>query len=253
MRRILIIGMGAGDPDYMTVQAIDALNRVDVFFIPDKGTEKAALQERRREICERFIKGKAYRFVGIKSPERAKEFTDYRANVEEWHGQIEKNYQTLLTDELADGECGAFLIWGDPTLYDSTLRIIEAIHAKGFALEYDVIPGISSVQALAAKHRVSLNRIGEPVLITPARKIASGIPRDADSVVVVLDGEQTFMRVDGEAFDIYWGAYLGTKAEILVAGKLADVKGEIETRRARARRENGWIMDTYLLRKREAQ
>lgn len=253
MRRILIIGMGAGDPDYMTVQAIDALNRVDVFFIPDKGTEKAALHERRREICERFIKGRAYRFVAIKSPERLKEFTDYRANVEEWHARIEQSYQTLLTDEMIEGQCGAFLIWGDPTLYDSTLRIIAALHAKGFDLEYEVIPGISSIQALAAKHRVALNRIGEPVLITPARKIASGIPQDADSVVVVLDGEQTFKRLDGEAFDIYWGAYLGTKAEILVSGKLSDVKGEIEARRERARRENGWIMDTYLLRKREVQ
>ncbi len=253
MRRILIIGMGAGDPDYMTVQAIDALNRVDVFFIPDKGAEKAALHERRREICERFIKDRNYRFVGIKSPERAKAFTDYRANVAEWHALIEKNYETLLTEALAEDECGAFLIWGDPTLYDSTLRIIESLHAKGVVFEYEVIPGISSIQALAAKHRVALNRIGEPVLIAPARKIASGIPQDADSVVVVLDGEQTFKRLDGEAFDIYWGAYLGTEQEILVAGKLADVKGEIEARRDRARRENGWIMDTYLLRKREVQ
>ena len=34
-------------------------------------------------------------------------------------------------EEIGEGECGAFLVWGDPTLYDSTLRIIEKIHSKG--------------------------------------------------------------------------------------------------------------------------
>ena len=49
--------------------------------------------------------------------------------------------------------------------------------------------------------------------------------------------------------EIYWGAYLGTPDEILIAGKLADVADEIHRRRAEARRANGWIMDTYLMRK----
>ena len=40
MRKMLIIGIGAGDPDYITVQAINALNQVDVFFVIDKGEEK---------------------------------------------------------------------------------------------------------------------------------------------------------------------------------------------------------------------
>ena len=253
MRKILIIGMGAGDPDYMTVQAINAVNQVDVFFIPDKGAEKADLRKLRVEICERFIKERTYRFVEMATPKRAKEFSDYRSNVAEWHASIEKNYKRLLMEELADGQCGAFLIWGDPTLYDSTLRIIDRLRADGFALEYEVIPGISAVQALAAKHRVALNRIGEPVLITPARKFVEDLPNTVDSTVVVLDGEQSFKRVDGEAFDIYWGAYLGTPQEILIAGKLSEVMGEIETARKTARQENGWIMDTYLLRKRHSE
>ena len=49
--------------------------------------------------------------------------------------------------------------------------------------------------------------------------------------------------------EIYWGAYLGTPDEILISGKLADVADEIQRRRAEARRANGWIMDTYLMRR----
>jgi precorrin-6A synthase len=250
MRKVLIIGIGAGNPDYVTVQAINALNRVDVFFIPNKGMEKEALARLRQEICGRYIKDRDYRLFGFNMPERSKDPSDYKMNVQNWHSQIEENYEKLLTEELGEGECGAFLVWGDPTLYDSTLRIIEKIKSKGgFALEYEVIPGISSVQALAAQHRIALNRIGESIHITTGRKLAEGFPNNAGSVVVLLDGEQSFTKIESADIDIYWGAYIGTEDEILVSGRLSEVVKDIEAIRAEARREKGWIMDAYLLRK----
>ena len=109
MRKVFIIGIGAGNPDYVTVQAINALNEVDVFFIPNKGTEKVALRNLRTEICERFIKKKSYRLVDVKPPKRTKDSSDYKSNVETWHREIEESYEGLLMEELADGQCGAFL------------------------------------------------------------------------------------------------------------------------------------------------
>ena len=103
------------------------------------------------------------------------------------------------------------------------------------------------MQALAAAHKLPLNRIGESVLITTGRKLAEGFPENADSVVVMLDGQCAFRRVDPDT-EIYWGAYLGTADEILIAGRLGDVAQEIERVRAEARARKGWIMDTYLLR-----
>jgi precorrin-6A synthase len=168
---------------------------MDVFFIPNKGMEKEALQRLRLDICARYIKDTDYRLADFKTPERSKDRSDYRKNVEDWHSRIEHDYEKLLMEELGDGECGAFLVWGDSTLYDSTLRIIEKIQSKGgFALEFEVIPGISSVQALAAKHRIALNRIGESIHITTCRKLAEGFPNNADSVVVQLDGDQAFKK-----------------------------------------------------------
>ena len=251
MRKILIIGIGAGNPDYLTVQAIDAMNRADVFFIPDKGVEKAALRQLRQDICQRFIKDARYRTVDFQVPRRDGHGAGYRASVDEWHGRLEAGYAALFKEQLAEGECGAFLVWGDPTLYDSTLRIVETMQAKGYALDYEVIPGISAVQALAAQHRISLNRIAGPVLITTGRRIAEGFPDAVDDVVVMLDGDQAFKRVAAADLDIYWGAYLGTEDEILVSGKLSEVMGDIERIRSEARDNNGWIMDTYLLRKTE--
>jgi precorrin-6A synthase len=63
MKKVLIIGIGAGNPDYVTVQAINALNEVDVFFVIDKGKEKEELLRLRKEICERYVRDKSYRTI----------------------------------------------------------------------------------------------------------------------------------------------------------------------------------------------
>jgi precorrin-6A synthase len=156
----------------------------------------------------------------------------------------------LIGQELGEGERGAFLVWGDPSLYDSTLRIIDRIIARGtVAFEYEVIPGISSIQALAARHKITLNRIGESIHITTGRKLSQRLHDDSDDVVVMLDAECSFKTISDPEIDIYWGAYIGTEDEILVSGNLKGRMHEIERIRSEAKEKKGWIMDTYLLRK----
>jgi len=251
MRKIFVIGIGAGNPDYVTVQAINALNKVDVFFVMDKGREKEDLVRLRRDICDRYIKGKSYRMVEAADPPRDRK-APYESSVEAWHEQRAVIYERMILQELGDEQCGAFLVWGDPSLYDSTLRIIDRILARGtVAFEYEVIPGITSVQALAARHRIALNRIGRSIHITTGRRIAGGLPDDADDVVVMLDAGCSFKSIRDSKIDIYWGAFLGTKDEILAAGNLRELGEDIERMRAEAKLRKGWIMDTYLLRKSE--
>jgi precorrin-6A synthase len=253
MKKILIIGIGAGNPEYITVQAVNALNRVDVFFIMDKGQSKEKLTDLRHEICERYITDRAYRFVEAHSPERIRGDVDYTSSVHDLNRDKQQTFERLINEQMADDECGAFLVWGDPALYDSTIRILQAILAHGHStFDFEVIPGISSVQALAAQHKVPLNSIGRSVEITTGRRLAAGLVSDADSLVVMLDAEDSYRHVADQDLDIYWGAYLGTPDEILIAGRLKDVADEIERVRKAARLANGWIMDTYLLRKPDA-
>ncbi|MBH3408591.1 precorrin-6A synthase (deacetylating) [Pseudomonas glycinae] len=250
MKRLLVIGIGAGNPDYITMQAVKALNRVDVFFLMDKGQSKDKLIELRREICERYIADRTYRFAEAHSPERERGELDYSASVDDLNRAKQQTFERLINDELADGQCGGFLVWGDPALYDSTIRILKAILASGRCeFEFEVIPGITSVQALAAQHKVLLNSIGRSIEITTGRRLAAGQVSDADSLVVMLDAEDSYHQVADQETEIYWGAYLGTPDEILIHGKLGDVADEIERVRKAARAEHGWIMDTYLLRK----
>jgi precorrin-6A synthase len=72
-----------------------------------------------------------------------------------------------------------------------------------------------------------------------------------DDVVVMLDARNAFATLPDPDLDIYWGAYLGTADEVLLHGDLQQVKGEIVRVRAEQRERKGWIMDTYLLRRRD--
>lgn len=251
MRTLLVIGIGAGNPEHMTVQAIDGLNRADALFIPDKGAKKSDLVGLRREICDRFVTNPLTRRIEFEVPVRAEPSPSYRATVDDWHEEIAAIYEDLIREELPENGCGAFLIWGDPSLYDSALRILERVRRRGrVAFELEVVPGITAVQSLAASHKMALNRIGDPILITTGRRLAEeGMPPNAGSVVVMLDGKCAFRQLADKDLLIHWGAYLGTPDEIIVHGRLGDVGEEIARLREEARTRKGWIMDTYLLRK----
>jgi precorrin-6A synthase len=252
MRKLLVIGIGAGDPDFMTVQAINALNRADVFFVFDKGDAKDGLVRLRKDICERFVKERSYRFVSIEDPVRDPEPRGYKRGVEAWHRERAARLASRIQAEVDEDGCGAFLVWGDPSLYDSTLRLLDLLRAESsLVFDCEVIPGISAIQALAARHRLVLNTIGGSVILTTGRALAEGgLPAGADSIVVMLDRGDGLRAAAREDVDIHWGAYLGTPDEQLVCGRLRDVIDEIERIRAAGKARNGWIMDTYLLRRR---
>lgn len=257
MRTVLVIGIGMGDPDQLTVQAITALNAVDVFFVVDKGEASRELVDLRTSICERVIQNSEYRMVEIADIDRDRADPDYRGAVVDWHEQRAALYAEVIAAELPDDGVGGLLVWGDPCLYDSTIRIVETISSRNLEFRYRVIPGISSVQALAAGHRLVLNGIGEPVLITTGRRLAQAVATGAENIVVMLDGSLACRQLlnddslaTAKRFEIFWGAYLGTADEVLISGSLADVVDEISDVRADLKQRKGWIMDTYLLRNR---
>ncbi|WP_060515714.1 precorrin-6A synthase (deacetylating) [Pseudomonas sp. NBRC 111132] len=247
MKDLLLIGIGAGDPRQVTYEAVDALRSACVFFVLDKGRDKDDLVQLRKAILQRYRPEGGYRLVQVADPVRDGQADDYQGAVQDWHRQRAALYAQLIEQEIGDGETGAFLLWGEPTLYDSTLRILDLVRERGVALRLQVVPGISSVQALAARHQVPLNRIGEPLTVLPGRRLGGHGP--IDNVVVMLDGQSAFALLDDPALMIYWGAYLGTEDEVLIAGPLQAVKAQILQVRERERLRKGWIMDTYLLRR----
>jgi precorrin-6A synthase len=251
MPRLHLIGIGAGHPDHLTVQAVRALNDFDVLFVVTKDSDTKELVDHRRAIVARHRDPRPYRTVELDDPPRPwRDADDYSVAVAHWRSERVARWGTALRDELADGECGAFLVWGEPSLYESTLAVVAEIARRGAVeLDYDVIPGISSVQALTAAHRIPLNRVGRAVQISPARLLAGGMPEGVDDVVVMLDAGMVFASIPPDGIEIFWGAYLGTPDEILIAGPLAQLADEVVRVRTDARQRKGWMFDVYLLRR----
>lgn len=251
MKKFYLIGMGLGDPEHLTVAAINALQQVEVVFAFDKGEEKSELVRLRKTICDRYATNTSLRFVGLPNPPRQADGESYLDDVDAWH----RARAALLKDAImaADADVGAFLVWGDPALYDSAMRVLDlALTDSALSIAYEIIPGVSSVQALAAKHRIPLNAIAGSVLITTGRTLAKGLPPGADSIVVMLDNGEGLRAVAHENVDIYWGCNLGAADEALISGRLADVADEIARARKRLKETHGWVMDVYLLRRRNS-
>lgn len=248
LREIVVIGIGAGNPEHMTIEAIRALNAADLVLIPRKGAGKADLAELRREICARYLENPAVRLVEFDMPRRDPQ-AEYRAGVEAWHREIAAIYRRLIEAEAGPAARIALLVWGDPALYDSTLRILDLLAAAGLAFARRVVPGITSLQALAARHAIPLNALGGAVHVTTGRRLREA-PPEAETIAVLLDGGCAFADLPGADYSIYWGAYLGMPQEIALAGPLETTAARIRAARAEARATHGWIMDAYLLRRR---
>ncbi|MBN8994088.1 MAG: precorrin-6A synthase (deacetylating) [Rhizobiales bacterium] len=248
MRTILVIGIGTGNPAHVTIEAIAAMNRADVFFVVDKGPAAGELNRIREEILARFVT-RAHRIVAIADPPRDRTAAAYEGAVADWHAARAGLYGEAIVDALGADGCGAFLVWGDPSLYDSTLRILDGVERAGVTFARKVIPGIASPQALAAAHGIVLNGVGEPVRITTGRRLATEPPGEGESVVVMLDDGTGLDAVADDA-EVWWGAYLGTPDEVILAGRLGDIRHAIKGLRAERRARKGWIMDICLLRHR---
>ncbi len=222
-----------------------------MLFEIERGTED--LTRARAEICRRYLEPtRDPRVVRVAEPARDRTAPAYAAAVEDWRAQRARAWERAISHELSEDGCGAFLVWGDPSLYDSTISVLDQVLEQGrVEFAYEVIPGVSSLHALTARYGIALNRVGGAVLVTTGRRLAEhGLPDGVDDVVVMLDGGCSFRAVIDEPLEIYWGAYLGTQDEILVSGPLAAVADEIERQRAQARARKGWVMDCYLLRRR---
>jgi precorrin-6A synthase len=245
---VSVVGIGAGHPEHITVQAIRTLNAADVVFMMDKGDSARELLEFRREVCARYVTNPSCRIVTAADPGRPRGPGSGRA-VQDWRTRRAEIYEQLIAGELGGHGHGAFLAWGDPALYDGTVDVLRQVLAREtVSFELQVIPGISSIQALAAQHKISLTRAGRPLHVTTGRLIAQGFPDHADDVVVMLDPECAFTEMDGD-LDIYWGAGVSGAREALISGRVADVGQQITAARAAARSRDGWVMDTYLLRR----
>ncbi|WP_390912653.1 precorrin-6A synthase (deacetylating) [Pseudosulfitobacter sp. SM2401] len=243
MRELTLIGIGTGNPDHLTFEGARAIQRAETILIPRKGDQKSDLADLRRQIIDTVAPDCAAKIIEFDLPTRAAD-GDYLNNVDLWHDAIAEAWKAAA----GTAETAALLIWGDPSLYDSSLRIASRLTPYP---KIKVIAGITSLQALTAAHAIPINDIGAPFVVATGRQLRDhGWPKDADTAVFMLDGNCAFQTLALADYDIWWGAYLGMENQVIRSGPLADVCADIIETRAQARADHGWIMDAYLLRRR---
>ena len=244
MITLSLIGIGTGNPGHLTAEAVQALNAADLILLPRKGEEKSDLADIRHLILSQVLTTPVP-VAEYDVPQRADQ-TDYLGAVNDWHDAIAALWLDAITARLPQGGTVALMVWGDPSLYDSTLRI--AARLPGVAVK--VIPGITSLQVLTAAHAIPLNTLAAPVTITTGRQLRDhGWPEGAVTLAVMLDKGGAFTTIYPADTIIWWGAYVGMPQQALIHGPLSEVSEDILSTRAHLRAEHGWIMDIYLLRR----
>lgn len=243
-RRVRVLGVGMG-PQHVTPEVSAAL-LTTAYVVAASKSEDDPLLDVRREICAAH----GVPLVAVPDPARDRSPTDYDRAVADWHEARVSAYADQLRARPGDV---AFLVWGDPSLYDSTVRVVSSL-AERLELDWDVLPGVSAPSLLAARHRIVLHEVGRPVHVTTARRLREAVDRGEDNVVVMLGTAADLGSWGAELADwsLWWGANLGAPGERLVAGRVADVLDEVLAAREQARAASGWVMDVSLLRRSRA-
>lgn len=145
------VGVGPGDKELVTVKALRILREADVIMAPKmKSGETTAYN-----IVEEYIKEKEV--IECVMP-MSKDFEALSRNYEALADQIE--------EQLKDGKSAAFITLGDPTVYSTYMQLNEIIGKRGY--ETEIIPGVTSFCAAAARLNMPLCERNEPLLILPA-------------------------------------------------------------------------------------
>jgi len=242
VKKVYLIGMGPGNLKYLTLEAVDLIKRLPLFLIPLKSSKKTYLTEKRKEILYKIRKDRNFKIVEIPFPERKRSF-QYKEAVTSWRRKKTEILTEVLQKESTE-EAG-FIIWGDPSIYDGHIEIFKDVQ-KQIPIKFEIIPGISAFQILSAKHKIPLTRIAGSLLFTTPRGLKK-FSEIKENTVVFLDNYESYRKFNQKDLKIYWGAYLGTEKEVLLSGKLSEVKEKIIELRRRLRKENGWIMEIYFL------
>ncbi|GAA1375963.1 SAM-dependent methyltransferase [Luteococcus sanguinis] len=250
--RIRVLGMGMG-PRHVTPEVSEALRDCSCVVALDKsatpGAHAGDARDEQLAVRQAVADAHGVPVVVVPDPPRDRnDPTDYRAAVADWHAARVEALASALHDRAGTV---ALLAWGDPSLYDSMIRLAEQL-ADRLSCDWDVLPGISAPQLLAARHKIVLHRVGEPVHITTARRLPEALAQGQRNVLVMLTGarvlDELAVRPELTGWQLWWSANLGAAGERNVSGVVPEAVPLARTARAEALAADGWVMDLFLLR-----
>jgi precorrin-2/cobalt-factor-2 C20-methyltransferase len=200
--RLYGVGVGPGDPELLTLRAYHVLSQVPVIFVPLKDEKSKSYA---RSIIDNLVKKSEGKIVGLVLPM----LRDKKRLQEYWHQAADTIWQYL-----EKGKDGAFVNIGDPLLYGTFIHIWETLKQSHPEIEVEVIPGISSINAAAARAIVPLASNDERIAIISGNHEAQVIRDTLENFDTVV-----FLKVN-TVFD----KLLGILEELNLMGKSVYVR-----------------------------
>lgn len=213
--KLFVIGVGPGDPELITLKAVRILKDISCIFVP-KGKEEGSsialsivervIDLKDKEIIEAYFPMKKTRLQASDSCE-----LDTK-----WYETIETIYS-----KLNKGIDVAFITLGDPTIYSTFFYLYDKLLELSPLLNIEIIPGVSSINAGAARAKLSLSLADEKIAILPATYV--------DDIEEILQKFDTIIlmkvhRVFNKVLDMLYVTNLTDKAIYISKAGMEDEK-----------------------------
>jgi len=131
MKTLYGVGVGPGDPELLTVKAIRVIQAADYVFVPRSKPEEVGMAE---AIVSEYLEGKTLIYLHFPmGPDNS---------------ELYRETAKIIDQTLLDGESGAFITIGDPTIYSTFTYVMFEAQTRRMVVE--IVPGISSFSAAAA-------------------------------------------------------------------------------------------------------
>lgn len=221
--RLFCVGCGPGDPELLTIRALNLITEADVIFVPTSKLDKPSIA---LSIVAKYIK-KTTKIINLVFPmvKDKDSLKDY------W-----KKNTLEISQMVRSGKKTLYLTVGDPSLYSTWIYIHRELKKNHKDIEIEIIPGITSIFAFAAESKISLVEGNEHLSIVPAcydlNKVKNTV-KASDTIVFLKDGRYFDNVIEmlsnsgfGEETQIAIAQDVSTKENILEIKHLKDLKGK---------------------------
>jgi len=180
MPELTCVGCGPGDPELLTVKAVNAIKNADVIMCPTskEGKPSIALSV----VSSLIDQDKKPEIVNLVFP-----MTKDKDTLENtW----QKNSQ-IIAESVLSGKKVVYLTVGDPYLYSTWIYLHRELSVTHPNINITVIPGIVSMFTFASKIGISLAEGAEKMAVIPScydlSKVKE-IAKNCDTMVFLKDG-----------------------------------------------------------------
>ena len=221
--KLFCVGCGPGDPELLTIKALNLIKEADVIFVPTSKSDKPSIA---LSIVAKYI-NKSTKIINLVFPM----IKDKNSLKEYW-----KNNTSEISEMVRTGKKTLYLTVGDPSLYSTWIYIHRELKNNHKDIEIEIIPGITSIFAFAAESKISLVEGDEHLSVVPAcydlNKVKNTV-KSSDTIVFLKDGryfDNVINMLSETGFSdesqIAIAQDVSTKENILEIKQLKDLKGK---------------------------